>query len=217
MSADSQTSTNPGHVRRTIQWAMLHGSPADKVGLVLVDGLGSAQPQVLLTRVKPKNAGETPDLALPRGTREVQDPETKKWHDPRDLKGTDTSSWRKEPLRPALVREAHEEVGVTEETLSEATLHDVGVHGFTSRKGEQFGVHWFAAEIRGDMLEDMAARADDATQLEWAPLQRLDQLVAAGQMNPGYAQVAHHAVEGMRSGLFMEFASPATAKGQPTR
>lgn len=195
-----------------MRFAALQASDAAKVGLVFVDGLHSDTPRVLLTRVKPKKLGESPDLALPRGTRERQDPQTGLWHDPRDLKDVDTHAWRKEPVLSALVREAREEVGVTEEMLHETPLHDVGIHPFTSRKGEQFTVHWFGGQIRGDMLKEMTLRADDASQLVWAELSQLDDWVANGQMNPCYAQVARHAVEGMRRGAFTQYtASPKEA------
>lgn len=177
----------------------LDASPADKVGLVLVDALGSSDPLILLTRVKPKNPGERPDLALPRGTREVQDPDTGLWHDPRHLKGTDTTHWKKEPLRPALVREAHEEVGVTEAALNGTTLHDGGIHPFTSRKGDGFTVHWVGAELNLSMLDTMKHRASDATHLQTMRLSEIDRLAAAGEMNPCYAQVAHAVVDGMRA------------------
>lgn len=199
-----------------VKLADLDASPADKVGLVLVDALDSSDPLVLLTRVKPKNPGERPDLALPRGTREVQDPDTGLWHDPRHIKGTDTSHWKKEPLRPALVREAHEEVGVTEASLNETTLHDAGIHPFTSRKGDGFTVHWVGAALNLSMLEAMKGRASDATDLQTMPLSEVDRLVAAGEMNPCYGQVAHAVVDGMKAQSLPQFAQAFT-EAQRTR
>lgn len=192
----------------------LDTSTADKVGLLVMRGLETDNPQVLFTRVNPKNLGERAHLSIPRETRDVQNPSTGTWLDPRKV-DQDTIDWKKESIRPCILRAGEEEAGIPKKMMQDLFIHDLGAHEFVSRKGDRTQVQWYMVNLTDKQVASMQT-PKDAVELQWVNCGDLQPLAEYENINPGYLGVIADALKGYRENTLTKFVIPFT-EAQLTR
>jgi len=175
--------------------------PVYKVGGVILRGLETPIPEVLIVQPKPKKEG-IPPMGLPRGTRRYwcMEGTTKVWRDARDAEAALQHADYLEPLIATLQSEMHEEVGLAPDILCTQPVYDLGAHVFASMSKEPYFVQWYAVMPDTDAQHKMGTvMPQDSEFTEWVPLDELRRRARlnrgeAGHINPGYVPVVEMAI-----------------------
>jgi len=187
-------------------------APVYKAGGVILRGLDTENPQVLITqpRPKPETPHDIPSMGLPRGTRKYW---TKKdmfspkvWQDvPRDGTSPMPSKKYLEPLTSTLQSEVHEEAGMRPEWLRKQHVFELGAKEFTSATKAPYMVQWYVITPNEATQQQMLTEPlKDAEKTEWVSvdeLKRRTSLTRGEQdyVNPVYVPIVEEAIAKMKA------------------
>ena len=181
-----------------------------KVGGVILRGLNTDTPQVLITqpRPKPETPNDIPPMGLPRGTRKYWTKESpfaaKVWQDvPRDGTTPMPATKYLEPATSTLQSEVHEEAGMRPEWLRQQPVYDMGAKEFTSLTKAPYMVQWYVITPNEATQQKMQGEPlKDAVKTEWVSVEELKRrtnLTRGEQdyVNPNYLPIVEEAISQM--------------------
>ena len=184
--------------------------PVYKVGGILLRGLDTPSPEVLIAQPRPKHdtPHDLPPMGLPRGTRKYwtkkETLSPKEWHDARDAHTAQANAKNLEPLTNTLQSELHEEVGIKPEWLRKQPVYDMGTHLFPSLTKVPYMVQWYVITPNEATQQKMTTEPlKDSEKTEWVSVAELTRRAALPRgtqdyVNPAYVPLVQMAMEKMQ-------------------
>lgn len=179
--------------------------PVYKIGAVVLRQRDGQAPEFFIMRTKPKRAGERAPWALPRGSRQYAQADAGgklHYYDARDAAIAAQHADTLEPLTRALKRELYEEAGIPRSVLQcpDVRVQDMGTRLFQSRNKPAYDVHWFVVAVNAVAQSRMQHHPRDTVAVQWATLNTIEALAAAGDFSPGYVPVVKEVVAALEAG-----------------
>ena len=174
--------------------------PIHKVGVVVVK-YDHKEWQTLLLRPNPKKNDRTPPLVPPRGTRQYQDADGE-WKDAREVEDAIAHAKKEwEKFADTAQRELWEEAGIAPELSNKRGLTEIGereyiaLHKPEEERGAPYRIHWFLLELKPDDIDVQKKLPEDATEIGWFTLEKMEEKAALGEARPGYVAIVKEAME----------------------